>query len=167
MGEGIILGGLSVPEAKPEDFKRLVSNRHARYVYEILETHEAGIELVGCEVKSLRASEANLKDSYAVVKNGELWLLNANITPYPQGNRANPDPVRSRRLLLHKSEIVRLAGKIAQRGLTLVPLSIYLKGRRMKVELGLARGKHTYDKKQTLKERDLKRDAARAERARG
>lgn len=152
-------------EAKTSDIRTLVGNRQARHLYEILETHEAGIELVGCEVKSLRASAANLKDSYAVVKDGELWLLNAQITPYPQGNRMNPDPDRSRRLLLHKSEIVRLAGKVAQRGLTLVPLSIYLKKRRVKVELALVRGKHTYDKKQTLKERDLKREAERAERA--
>jgi SsrA-binding protein len=153
------------PENKSEN-KPLVSNRQARHVYEILETFEAGIELVGCEVKSLRAREANLKDSYALVKNGELWLLNAQIMPYPQGNRANPDPVRSRRLLLHKHEITRLAGKVAQRGLTLVPLSVYLKGRRVKVELALARGKNTFDKKQTLKERDLRREADRAARGR-
>jgi len=155
-----------VSTTEKTEIKPLISNRQARHYYEILETFEAGIELVGCEVKSLRASEANLMDSYAVVKNGEMWLLNLQIQPYVQGNRMNLEPTRSRRLLLHKSEITRLAGKIAQRGLTVVPLSIYLKNRRVKVELGLARGKHTFDKKQTLKERDLKRDAARAERAR-
>lgn len=152
---------------RPEgDGPPLVSNRKARHLYEILETYEAGISLQGCEVKSLRDREASLQDSYALVKGGELWLMNLHINPYPQGNRQNPDPLRTRRLLMHRHEIVRLAGKIAQRGLTLVPLAIYLKGRRVKVALGLGRGRHAYDKKRVLKERDLKRDAARAERGR-
>jgi SsrA-binding protein len=146
--------------------KPLVSNRKARHLYEILETYEAGISLEGCEVKSLRGREASLMDAYALVKGGELWLLNMHISPYPQGNRANPDPLRTRRLLLHRHEIVRLAAKVAQRGLTIVPLAVYLKGRRVKVELGLARGKNVYDKKRVLKERDLKRDAARQARGR-
>jgi SsrA-binding protein len=141
--------------------KTLVSNRQARHLYEMLETYETGMELVGCEVKSLRGSQANLQDSYALVKNGELWILNLHINPYPQGNRQNPDPLRTRRLLMRKREITRLAGKVAQKGLTLVPLSIYLKGRHVKLELALARGKHTYDKKRTLKERDLKRESDR------
>ncbi len=148
-------------EKKKLENKMLVSNRQARHEYEILETFETGIELVGCEVKSLRASQANLQDSYALVKSGELWLLNLQINPYPQGNRQNPEPARSRRLLMHKREIIRLAGKVSQKGFTLVPLSINLKGRHVKLELALARGKHTYDKKQVLKERDIKRESDR------
>jgi SsrA-binding protein len=154
-------------EDKARDAVRpLVSNRKARHIYEVLETHEAGIALSGTEVKSLRAGEASLQDSYAVLKGRDLWLLNMHIAPYAQGNRANVDPLRTRRLLLHRHEIVRLAGKVAQRGLTLVPLSVYLKGRHVKVELGLARGRHSYDKKHVLKERDLKRDADRQARNR-
>jgi SsrA-binding protein len=139
----------------------LASNRAAYHHYEVLDRLEAGVELVGCEVKSLRAREANLKDSFAILKNGELWLLNMYVAPYPQGNRANPDPVRTRRLLVHRHEINRLAGKVTQRGYTLVPLAVYLKGRRVKIELGLCRGKHAYDKKDVIKERDLKREADR------
>ncbi len=152
--------------AKKEDFKRLVSNRRALHEYLILERLEAGIELVGCEVKSLRAGQANLQDSYAQAKQGQVSLLNMHISPYPQGNRENPDPVRPRRLLLHKREIMKLEGKLTQKGLTLVPLSVYLKGRRVKVELGLAKGKHTYDKKEALKERDIKRETERQMRQR-
>ncbi len=153
-------------EKKSEPIKMLISNRQARHAYEILETFEAGMELVGCEVKSLRDSQGNLQDSYAMVKSGELWLLNLQINAYPQGNRQNPEPTRSRRLLMHKQEIVRLAGKVSQKGLTLVPLAIYLKNRKVKLELALARGKHTYDKKETLKERDIKRESDRQLRAR-
>lgn len=149
------------------DRKVLVGNRQARHHYEVLETLEAGIALVGCEVKSLRAGEANLKDSYGLIKAGELWILNMHISPYPQGNRQNPDPLRTRRLLLHKREISRLAGQVAQRGYTLIPLSIYLKQRRVKVELALCKGKHAYDKKRVLKERDLKRDQERQVRGKG
>ncbi len=145
----------------------LVGNRRARFQYNLLETFEAGIELQGCEVKSLRAGQANLQDSYAMIQGGQAWLLNLHISPYPQGNRQNPEPTRSRRLLLHKREINRLAGQVAQRGFTLVPLSIYLRGRHVKVELALARGRVTYDKKQLLKERDLRRDADRQLRGRG
>ncbi len=152
--------------AEKEDFKRLVSNRRALHEYLILERLEAGIELVGCEVKSLRAGQANLQDSYAQVKQGRVRLLNLHISPYPQGNRENPDPVRPRQLLLHKREIMKLEGKLTQKGLTLVPLSIYLKGRRVKVELGLAKGKHTFDKKEALKERDIKRETDRQMRQR-
>ncbi|NTV53749.1 MAG: SsrA-binding protein SmpB [Candidatus Firestonebacteria bacterium] len=148
-------------EKKVETITPLVSNRQARHAYEILETFETGMELVGCEVKSLRAHQAVLQDSYALIKNGEMVILNLQITPYPQGNRQNPDPTRSRRLLMHKHEITRLAGKVAQKGLTLVPLSIYLKGRHVKLELALARGRHTFDKKEVLKERDIKRESDR------
>jgi len=148
-------------EKKVEVITPLVSNRQARHTYEILETFETGMELVGSEVKSLRDHQANLQDSYALVKSGELMVVNLQITPYPQGNRQNPDATRTRRLLMHKHEILRLADKVSQKGLTLVPLAIYLKGRHVKLELALARGKHTYDKKEVLKERDIKRDADR------
>ncbi len=146
--------------------KYLAGNRRAFHLYEVLEKYEAGIELKGCEVKSLRAGEANLRDSFAAVKEGQLWLMNMQISPYAQGNRENPEPLRARRLLMHKREINRLAGSIAQKGLTLIPLGLYLQGRRVKVELGLARGKHTYDKKQALKERDISRETERAVRGR-
>ncbi|MCK5219469.1 SsrA-binding protein SmpB [bacterium] len=146
--------------------KYLVGNRRAFHLYQVLEKHEAGIELKGCEVKSLRAGTANLMDSFAAVKEGQLWLMNMHIAPYAQGNRENTDPMRSRRLLMHKREINRLAGSISQKGLTLIPLGLYLQGRRVKVELGLARGKHTYDKKQALKERDISRETERAVRGR-
>ena len=139
--------------------KVLVGNRKALHLYEILERFEAGIELQGSEVKSLRDGQASMTDSYALVKTGELWLMHLHINPYPQAGRQNPDPDRNRRLLMHRPEISRLAGKVSQRGLTLVPLTIYLKERRVKLELALARGKHTYDKKQTLKERDLRRES--------
>lgn len=148
-------------DKKQEAFKRLVSNRKALHNYFILERFEAGMELIGCEVKSLRAGQANLQDSYAQVKNGQVKLANMHISPYPQGNRENPEPTRTRKLLLHKQEIKRLEGKLSQKGLTLVPLSVYLKGRYVKIELGLAKGKHTYDKKQSLKERDINRETER------
>ena len=144
----------------------LVGNRAARHQYDVLEIFEAGIELVGCEVKSLRAGQANLQDGFVQIRRGEAWLVNMHVSPYPQGNRENPEPRRTRRLLLHRHELRRLAGRVAERGLTLVPLSVKLRGRRVKVEVGLARGRHTYDKKRVLKERDLKREAERALRGR-
>ncbi len=153
-------------EQAPE-IKVLVRNRKARHLYHILETFEAGIALQGCEVKSVRTGSANLVDCYAAVKNGSLFLFNMHISPYPQGNRENPDPTRARRLLMHKREVHRLAGKVAQQGQTLVPLSLYLKHRRVKVEIALAKGKHAYDKKKTLKERDIKRETDREMRQRG
>jgi SsrA-binding protein len=149
-----------------ETVKVLVRNRKALHLYHILEQHECGIELVGCEVKSLRAGTANMMDSFATVRNGQLMLMNLHINPYPQGNRENPDPTRSRRLLMHKQEIGRLAGKISQKGFTLIPLSIYIKGRHVKVELGLGKGKNTFDKKEVLKERDIRRETDRSVRER-
>ncbi len=145
----------------------LVRNRKALHLYHILEKHEAGIALVGCEVKSLRAGLGNLVDSYGLIKAGSLFLLNMHISPYPQGNRQNPDPTRTRQLLMHKREISKLAGQVAQRGYTLVPLSVYLKGNKVKVEMALAKGKQTHDKKQALKERDIKRETDRQLRQRG
>lgn len=142
--------------------KIVTENRKARHDYFIEETYEAGIALTGTEVKSLRAGRANLKDSYAQVVNGEMFLYNMHISPYEQGNRFNVDPVRPRKLLLHKSEINRLFGKVMQQGLTLVPLKVYFHKGRAKVELALVRGKKIYDKRSAMAERDAKREMERA-----
>ncbi|NLO76415.1 MAG: SsrA-binding protein SmpB [Clostridia bacterium] len=142
--------------------KIVTDNRKARHDYFIEETYEAGIALTGTEVKSLRAGRANLKDSYAQVVNGEMFLFNMHISPYEQGNRFNVDPVRPRKLLLHRSEINRLFGKVTQQGLTLVPLKVYFHKGRAKVELALARGKKIYDKRSAMAERDAKREMERA-----
>lgn len=144
----------------------VASNRRALHDYEILEKVEAGLVLLGPEVKSLREGRANLSDSYAVVRRGEAYLVNAHVSPYAQASRENPDPRRERKLLLNRSEIRRLSGKVAERGLTLVPLSVYFKNGRAKVELGLARGKRVYDKRQTLKKREQEREIERAVRDR-
>jgi len=142
--------------------KIVTENRKARHDYFIEETYEAGIVLTGTEVKSLRAGRANLKDSYAQAQNGEMFLFNMHISPYEQGNRFNVDPVRPRKLLLHKSEINRLFGKVMQQGLTLVPLKVYFYKGRAKVELALARGKKVYDKRSVMAEQDAKREMERA-----
>ena len=144
------------------DARVLCSNRKARYDYHIEETYETGIALTGTEVKSVRAGRANLRDSYAALKGGEMYLLNCHISPYEGGNRFNHDPLRPRKLLLHKSEIQRLVGKVREKGLTLVPLSLYAKGRRVKVELALVRGKRLYDKRETIKRKTAEREAAAA-----
>jgi SsrA-binding protein len=142
--------------------KHVAQNRRARHDYEILDTIEAGLVLVGPEVKSLRAGKASLSDAYAVVRRGELWLLNAHVSPYEQAGRDNPNPRRERKLLVHRAEISRLAGQVAERGLTLVPLSLYFKDGRAKVELALARGKRTIDKRHSIKEREQEREIDRA-----
>lgn len=147
--------------------KLIASNRRAHHDYEILETVEAGLVLLGPEVKSLRAGKANLSDSYAVLRRGEAFLLNAHVSPYANASRDNPDPRRERKLLLHRGELARLAGKVAERGLTLVPLALYWKDGRVKVELGLARGKRRIDKRETLKRREQEREIERAVRERG
>ena len=147
--------------------KLVASNRRARFDYEILDTLEAGIELRGPEVKSLRAGKASLNEAYAVVRGGEAFLVNAHINPYEQAGRENPDPRRERRLLLHKREIVRLQGQVAERGRTLVPLALYFRGGRAKVELALARGKRRFDKRETIRRREQEREVARALRTRG
>jgi len=147
----------------PAGERRVVaSNRRARHEYEVLDTLEAGIALVGPEVKSLRAGRANLGDAYAVVRRGEVFLQNLHISPYQPATRENPDPRRERKLLLHRSEIGKLSGRVAERGLTLVPLSIYFRDGRAKVELALARGKAKRDKRQTIRRREDEREAARA-----
>jgi SsrA-binding protein len=139
----------------------IVSNRKARHDYQILEVLEAGIVLKGTEVKSLRKRNANLQDSYAVIKNGELWLLGLHISPYEQGNINNHDPVRTRKLLIQKKEMRKLFSKVSDQGLTLVPLSMYFKGPYAKVELAVARGKKSYDKREAIAKRDAQRAISR------
>ncbi|MFZ5645962.1 MAG: SsrA-binding protein SmpB [Bacillota bacterium] len=146
--------------------KVITMNRKARHEYHILETFEAGIELTGTEVKSLRAGKANLQDSYARVENSELMLYNMHISPYDQGNRFNHDPKRPRRLLMHRHEIMRLLGKVREKGFSLIPLKMYFKRGWAKVELGLGKGKKLYDKREDMAERDAKRDLERAKKER-
>ncbi len=143
----------------------IATNRRARFEYQILETIEAGLVLRGTEVKSLRAGQVNFKDSYATVRSDEAWLLGCHISPYSHGTDANHDPERDRKLLLHRREIARLTGKVAERGLTLVPLRLYFKGGRVKVELGLARGKKLHDKRSAIREREVRREMDQAARA--
>jgi SsrA-binding protein len=147
--------------ASAED-RNICVNRRARHDYFIEETFEAGMVLAGSEVKSLRDGRANLKDSYVRILKGEAVLLNAHISPYPAANQFNHDPTRARKLLLHKREIRRLAGKISERGLTLIPLRLYFKKGRVKAELGLARGKKLYDKRDTLRKRAVRREVERS-----
>ena len=148
---------------KPWTGEKLVCvNRKARFEYEILDTFEVGIALLGPEVKSLRAGRASLSDAYAHVRRGEMFLANAHISPYEEASRENKDPRRERKLLLHRNEILRLAGQVAERGLTLVPLSLYFKRGRAKVELALARGKAEYDKRHAIANRESSREIERA-----
>ena len=149
------------------DRKLIATNRRARFEYEILDTLEAGIALLGPEVKSLRAGRANLSDAYATVRRGEVFLVNAHISPYDNAVRDNPDPRRARKLLLHKREIRRLQGQVAERGRTLVPLSLYFRAGIAKVELAVARGKRRYDKRDTIRRRDQERELRRELRGRG
>ncbi|MCD6569574.1 MAG: SsrA-binding protein SmpB [Deltaproteobacteria bacterium] len=146
---------------KTETKKILCQNKKARHEYDILESIEAGIVLTGPEVKSLRSGGGNLKDGYAGIDGSEMYLYNVHISPYAQASIHNLDPRRARKLLLHRREIAKLSGKVKEKGLTLIPLILYLKGSLIKVELGLAKGRHTYDKKQVIKERDIKRDMDR------
>lgn len=145
-----------------EGIASIARNARARHDYEILETWEAGIVLLGTEVKSLRDKRAQITDAYAVVKDGELWLLNAHIAPYTHGNVWNHDPTRTRKLLLQKKEIKRLIGAIERKGLTLVALDLYFKHGRAKVKFGLARGKKLHDKRADARERDDLREIQRA-----
>lgn len=141
--------------------KSLAENRKARHEYFIEETYEAGIELFGTEVKSVKLGKANLKDSYAEIRNGELFLYNLHISPYEKGNIFNKDPLRARRLLMHKNEIRKLAGYISQQGYTLVPLSLYVTRGLVKVSLAVAKGKKLYDKREDLAKRDAQREIER------
>lgn len=140
----------------------VASNRYASYRYELLDRIECGIVLQGTEVKALRDSGAQLKDAYAAIRDGELWLQGVHIPPYGPAARENHDPDRDRKLLLHRLEIDRLAGQVAEKGLTLVPTRIYFSGAHAKVEIAVARGKDLYDKRQTIKERESRRDMDRA-----
>lgn len=142
--------------------KVVAQNKKARHDYFIEDTFEAGIVLSGTEVKSIRQGKANLKDSFARIKDGEVFLINMHVSPYEQGNRFNLDPTRTRKLLLHKQEINRLLGKTKEQGYALVPLSLYLKNGFVKVELALAKGKKLYDKREALKEKEAQRDVERA-----
>ncbi|WP_062050292.1 SsrA-binding protein SmpB [Bacillus sp. JCM 19034] len=145
-----------------KDANVIAQNKRARHDYFIEETFEAGIVLKGTEIKSIRAGRMNLKDSFARVSNGEAYLHNAHISEYEQGNRYNHDPVRARKLLLHKKEISQLIGQTQQKGYSLVPLKVYLKNGFAKVLIGLAKGKKNYDKRETLKRKDAKREVERA-----
>ena len=145
----------------PDTVKIIAHNRKARRDYEILDTYEAGIELRGTEVKSLRQGKANLKDGYARPENGELFLHNIHISEYTQANRFNHDPVRKRRLLLHKHEINRLRGRVEEKGFTLIPLKLYFKKGKAKVEIAVARGKREYDRRRDIARRDAQREMER------
>lgn len=141
--------------------KLLAQNRKARHEYFIEERYEAGIALVGTEVKSCRTAKVNLRDSYVQIKNGEAFVQHLHISPYEKGNIFNRDPVRVRKLLLHRREIDKLRGLTAQKGYTLIPLSMYLKNGKVKLEIGVCRGKHLYDKRRDLKEKVIRRDMER------
>jgi|SRR5690625_3800856 len=142
--------------------KSIARNRRASFDYFIEETYEAGIVLKGTEIKSIRAGRVNLTDAHARIMNGEVMLINMHIAPYDQGNRFNHDPTRSRKLLLHRSEIDKLAGKTQRQGYTLVPLKLYIKNGYAKILLGLAKGKKKYDKREDMKRKQMKRDIDRA-----
>ncbi len=177
LAKGVSLQGgpnyMPAPMARPKpstfDKKKTVAeNRRARFDYFIEETFEAGIALSGTEVKSLRFGEGSIAEAYAHVHDGEAWLVNANIPEFSHGNRFNHEPKRPRKLLLHAREIEKLLGAVERKGMTLVPLSLYFNSRgRAKVELALAKGKQTHDKRQTIKDRDWQRDKARLLRERG
>ena len=148
------------------DGKLLAQNRKARFDYTILDTVEAGIVLKGTEIKSIRAARINLKDGFARVRNGEIFLHNVHISPYEQGNQFNHDPLRTRKLLMHKKQILRLQNEMKGSGHTLVPLKVYIKDGYAKVLIGVAKGKKNYDKREDLKRKDRKRDMARSLRER-
>ena len=145
-----------------QSIKVVATNREVRHEYFVEEEYEAGIELVGTEVKSIRAGTLNLKDAWCGIKDGELLVNQMHISPYDHGNRFNVDSRRPRRLLMHRREIMRLYGKVKQDGYSLIPLSVYLKGSRVKIKVGLCKGKKLYDKRQSAAERDAKRQIERA-----
>ncbi len=141
--------------------KNVVTNRRARHEYFILESYEAGLALKGTEVKSLRAGSANLQEGYVSLRRGELWLVGMHVNPFEKGNINNHDPLRERKLLLHRKEIVKLSFKLQEKGLALIPLRIYFKKNNAKVEIGLCRGKKFFDKRETIKKRDVERQIRR------
>lgn len=146
---------------QPGQDKPLAQNRKARYDYEIIDTYEAGIVLTGTEIKSIRKGKMNIQDGFISINHGEAWLKNAHISPYDFGNIFNHDPLRDRKLLLHKAEIIKLSTEVKLSGMTIVPLKIYLVRGRAKLLLGLARGKNKYDKRHALKDQQAKRDIDR------
>lgn len=150
-----------------EGIKNVATNRKARYEYEILEKYEAGLELIGSEVKSVRASKVSFKDAFAIVKRGEVFLQNLHISPYEKASHFSHEPERPRRLLLHRREIRKLQQKIEEKGLTLVPLRIYFRGPYAKVELAVARGKRKHDKREAVAKREAERDMRRAKKYQG
>jgi len=141
--------------------KVVVKNRKARYEYEIIDSVEAGLVLVGSEVKSIRSARVNLSDSYGRVIKGEIWIIGMHISPYMEATTQNHDPLRERKLLLHRNEIKKLARRVQEKGFTLIPLRIYFKNNRAKLELGVARGKRQYDKKVSIAQKDAKREMER------
>ena len=147
--------------AKQKGVKEITSNRKAFHEYFVLERYEAGIELAGTEVKSIRGGNVNLKDAFCTIKNGELFIRGMHISPYEHGNIFNKDPVRPRRLLMHKREIIKLNARVMQDGVALIPLSLYFKDSRVKVELGLCKGKKLHDKRDSEADRQSKRDIDR------
>ena len=142
--------------------KTITVNRRARYEYDILESIEGGLVLTGTEIKSIRDGRVNIRDAFARPENGELWLFNAHIAPYANGNRANHEPMRPRKVLMHRGQIDDLTSKVQEKGLTLVPLRMYIKNHRAKVELGLARGRRLYDKRAAIARREADRQMQRA-----
>lgn len=149
-------------QAKAAGLKPIATNRRARFDYEIVETYEAGLSLVGSEVKSLRAGNAEIRDAYGAVRDGEAWLYGLRISPYEFARDGGHDPERTRKLLLHRVEIERIASSLAEKGLTLIPTRLYFKDGKVKVELGLAKGKAKYDKRETVKRREADREMQRA-----
>jgi len=147
--------------AEDENNRTITVNRQAYHDYFVDETYEAGIVLAGTEVKSIRAGHANLRGAYARVKDDEVWLEGAHISPYEQGSSMNQEPMRPRKLLLHRREIERLVGRVQTKGLTLIPLKMYIKENRVKIEIGLCRGKKLYDKREAIAKRDSDRELAR------
>jgi SsrA-binding protein len=158
---------VATPKTDREKAQRTIAeNRKARHDYHILETWEAGVALLGTEVKSIREGRVNLRDSFARVENGEVWMLNVHISPYNHRGSANHEELRQRKLLLHRDEIRKMVGKVAEKGLTLVPLELYFKNGRVKVLLGLARGKQAHDKRETIRRREVERETRAAVKAR-
>ncbi len=153
-------------EKRPASTRTLLVNRKARHEYEVIDKVEAGLVLLGTEVKSIRANRVSMGDAYAVIDGDEAWLLNLNVNSYPQANQFNHEPLRKRKLLLHKTEIHRLRTRVQEKGLTLVPLTLLLRNNRVKVELGICRGKKLHDKRETMAKRDATREMDRARRGR-
>jgi SsrA-binding protein len=152
---------VSPPKTENKDRKLVATNRRARFDYEIVDTFEAGLALLGPEVKSLRGGKASLAEAFAIVRRGEAWLVGCHIPPYEQAGRENPDPLRERKLLLHKREIAELEGSASERGFTVIPLELYFKDGRAKVSVAIARGKKRHDKRETIRRREEEREVAR------